>query len=46
MIFSKIIQFANSLELKAKIQEIQKNYQNFHTVESYARQIMKLFDAS
>ncbi|MEA5567840.1 hypothetical protein [Anabaena sp. UHCC 0399] len=46
IIVSKIIKFANSLELKAKIQEIQKNYQDFHTVESYARQMKKLFDAS
>ncbi|AUT04174.1 hypothetical protein CLI64_01880 [Nostoc sp. CENA543] len=46
IITQKIIKFANSLELKAKIKEIQKNYRKFHTVESYAVEIKKLFDTS
>ncbi|WP_236141855.1 hypothetical protein [Nostoc sp. CMAA1605] len=46
MITNKILQFANSVELKAKITEIQKSYRKFHTVESYAVEIKKLFDAS
>lgn len=43
IIVSQIIQFANSLELKAKIRKIQQNYQNFHTVESFAREMRILW---
>ncbi|MDZ8260890.1 hypothetical protein [Nostoc sp. ChiQUE01b] len=44
LIVSKIINLSKSLTVKNKIKEIQKAYQNFHTVESYAHQMQILFE--
>ncbi|WP_392533940.1 hypothetical protein [Nostoc sp. C117] len=46
IIVSKIINLSKSLTVKNKIKEMQKGYQNFHTVESYAREMKILFNSS